>query len=110
MTNCIVAQSGGPSSVINATIAGIIKANQLNPLYEHVYGGLHGIEGILQEKFVDLTNMSEEENAILQQTPSRHWIQRQHRQEEYGCTLSYICHHCRYSSGLRMNLFLLPRK
>lgn len=70
MTNCIVAQSGGPSSVINATIAGIIKANQLNPLYEHVYGGLHGIEGILQEKFVDLTNMSEEENAILQQTPS----------------------------------------
>ena len=70
MTNCIVAQSGGPSSVINATIAGIVKANQLNQLYEHVYGGLHGIEGILQEKFVDLTNMSEEENAILQQTPS----------------------------------------
>ena len=51
MPNCIVAQSGGPSSVINATVAGIVKANQMNPLYEHVYGGLNGIEGILQERF-----------------------------------------------------------
>ena len=65
MANCLVAQSGGPSSVINATIAGIVKANQLNPVYDTVYGGLHGIEGILQEMFYDLTDMSEEENLIL---------------------------------------------
>lgn len=70
MANCIVAQSGGPSSVINATIAGVVKANQMNPIYETVYGGLNGIEGILQERFVDLTHMSEEENRILRQTPS----------------------------------------
>ena len=70
MKNCIVAQSGGPTSVINATVAGIIKANQMNPVYDRVYGGLNGIEGILSEKFVDLTEMSEEENHILQQTPS----------------------------------------
>jgi len=70
MANCLVAQSGGPTAVINATIAGIIKGNQLNNYYEKVYGGLHGIEGILQEKFVDLTHMSEEENRILRQTPA----------------------------------------
>ena len=70
MSNCIIAQSGGPTAVINATVAGLVKANQLNPYYDHVYGGLHGIEGILQEKFVDLTNMSEEENRILKQTPA----------------------------------------
>jgi len=70
MSNCIVAQSGGPTSVINATIAGVVKANQMNPINETVYGGLNGIEGILQEKLVDLTNMSEEENHILRQTPS----------------------------------------
>ena len=70
MSNCIVAQSGGPTSVINATVAGVVKGNQLNPVYEHVYGGLNGIEGILAERFVDLTNMSDEENHILQQTPS----------------------------------------
>ncbi|NLC97200.1 MAG: 6-phosphofructokinase [Erysipelotrichaceae bacterium] len=70
MANCLVAQSGGPSSVINATVAGVVKANQMNQIYDTVYGGLNGIEGILQEKFVDLTNMSDEENRILQQTPS----------------------------------------
>ena len=70
MSNCIVAQSGGPTSVINATVAGVVKANQMNPIYEHVYGGLNGIEGILQERFVDLTDMSEYENLVLRQTPS----------------------------------------
>lgn len=70
MSNCIVAQSGGPTSVINATVAGIVRANQLNPIYTKVYGGLHGIEGILQEMLVDLTTMSDEENRILRQTPA----------------------------------------
>ena len=54
MANCLVAQSGGPTSVINATVAGIVKANQLNQIYDTVYGGLHGVEGILDEQFVDL--------------------------------------------------------
>ena len=70
MANCLVAQSGGPTSVINATIAGVVKANQMNPYYDHVYGGLNGIEGILHERFVDLTEMSDDENRILRQTPS----------------------------------------
>lgn len=70
MANCLVAQSGGPTSVINATLAGVVKANQLNGLYDKVYGGLNGIEGILQERLVDLTNMSEYENLVLRQTPS----------------------------------------
>lgn len=70
MRNCIVAQSGGPSSVINATVAGVVKANQLTQYYDHVYGGLNGIEGILEERFYDLTDMSEMENRILRQSPS----------------------------------------
>lgn len=70
MSNCIIAQSGGPTAVINGTVAGIVKANQMNPIYDIVYGGLYGIEGILEEKLVDLTHMSEEENRILRQTPA----------------------------------------
>ncbi|OCN04526.1 phosphofructokinase [Erysipelotrichaceae bacterium MTC7] len=70
MANCLIAQSGGPTTVINATVAGIVKANQLNPIYDTVYGGLNGIEGILEERFYDLTNMSDRENQILCQTPS----------------------------------------
>lgn len=70
MRNCIVAQSGGPTAVINATVAGIVKANQMHPYYDVVYGGLNGIEGTLQGKLVDLTEMSDEENLFLRQTPS----------------------------------------
>ena len=70
MANCLVAQSGGPTTVINASLAGVVRANQLNPVYGKVYGGLNGIEGILQERLYDLTNMSEYENRVLRQTPS----------------------------------------
>jgi 6-phosphofructokinase 1 len=70
MANCLVAQSGGPTSVINATLAGVVKGNQLNQVYDIVYGGLHGVEGILKEMLVDLTHMSEEENYVLRQTPA----------------------------------------
>ena len=70
MANCLVAQSGGPTSVINATVAGVVKANQLNPIYDRVLGGLHGVEGIMDELFVDLTNMTDFENKVLRQTPS----------------------------------------
>lgn len=58
MGNCLVAQSGGPTAVINASLAGVVRANQLNPVYDHVYGGLYGIEGVLDGKLYDLTNLT----------------------------------------------------
>lgn len=70
MANCLVAQSGGPTAVINASLAGVIRANQINPIYDKVYGGLHGIEGTLDGKLYDLTNLSGHEIEILKQTPS----------------------------------------
>ena len=54
MKNAIIAQSGGPTSAINATLAGVLKG-----LFEktdgEVYGSLNGIEGILKEKIVSLS-------------------------------------------------------
>lgn len=70
MGNCLVAQSGGPTAVINASLAGVIRANQLNPLYDRVFGGLHGIEGVLDDKLYDLTDLTEHEIELLKQTPS----------------------------------------
>ena len=70
MRNCLVAQSGGPTAVINASLAGVIRANQLNPFYDRVYGGIHGIEGVLADKLYDLTELSGRELEILKQTPS----------------------------------------
>ena len=70
MSTCLVAQSGGPTAVINASLAGVIRANQLNPLYDRVLGGIHGIEGVLTDRLYDLTDLSEHDLELLRQTPS----------------------------------------
>ena len=70
MGNCLVAQSGGPTAVINASLAGVVRANQLNPVFDRVLGGLHGIEGTLAGKLFDLTDLSGRDLEILRQTPS----------------------------------------
>ena len=70
MSTCLVAQSGGPTAVINASLAGVIRANQLNPLYDRVLGGIHGIEGVLADQLYDLTDLSEHDLELLRQTPS----------------------------------------
>ncbi len=69
MANCLVAQSGGPTAAINSSLAGVIRANQLNPLYDHVYGGLNGIEGILEDRLYDLSKLTYAELELLRQTP-----------------------------------------
>lgn len=52
--NVLVAQSGGPTSVINASLVGVVKkARELG--VQRIFGGLNGIEGILQERLVDLS-------------------------------------------------------
>ena len=70
--NCIIAQSGGPTAAINATLAGVYTAASQKKGMGHIYGGLNGIEGILQEKFVDLRQVlcSEERVRLLETTPS----------------------------------------
>ena len=52
--NAIVGQSGGPTSVINSSLAGVLQACQMRGA-DRVYGMLHGVEGLLEEKVVDLT-------------------------------------------------------
>ena len=71
MKSIIVGQSGGPTSVINASIAGVYKkAKELG--YDHVYGMVNGIEGFLQDNIIDLDDyLSNPENyELLKRTPS----------------------------------------
>ena len=70
MGNCLVAQSGEPTAVINASLAGVVRANQLNPVFDRVFGGIHGIEGVLEGKLYDLTDLTTHEIDLLKQTPS----------------------------------------
>lgn len=68
--NCIVAQSGGPTSVINSSVFGLVEANKDLNIYDNVYAGLNGIEGILNRKIINLSEMDSEELEVFQHTPS----------------------------------------
>ncbi|MFP4029643.1 MAG: diphosphate--fructose-6-phosphate 1-phosphotransferase [Candidatus Brocadiia bacterium] len=69
--NVVVAQSGGPSPVINSSLLGVIRACQNYPdEFGTIYGGWHGIEGILQEELINLSEQPEEEISLLRTTPA----------------------------------------
>lgn len=70
MANCIIAQSGGPTSVINSSVVGLLKANKDLSVFDNVYGGLNGIEGILNGNLINLTSFSDEEIQTFRYTPS----------------------------------------
>lgn len=56
--NCIVAQSGGPTVAINASLAGVIDGVKKSKKFTRVYGAIHGIQGVLENNFIDLSLMA----------------------------------------------------
>lgn len=67
--NCLVAQSGGPTTVINASVAGVVNEALNYECIEEIYGGLNGVLGILNEDLIDLANESQQAIRGLQYTP-----------------------------------------
>ena len=72
MKNMLVAQSGGPSAAINATITGVIDAGIASDQVGHVYGARNGIKGVLNENFVNLDAVcdTKEKRDLLSVTPA----------------------------------------
>ena len=70
MKNLIVAQSGGPTAAINATLTGVIREWCKENKGAKVYGSRFGVEGILKENIVDLTKLSEDDLDKLMRTPA----------------------------------------
>ncbi len=69
--NVIVAQSGGPSPVINSSLRGIIDTCKAFPeTFGKIYAGWHGIEGVLKEELLDISAQHEDEIALLRYTPA----------------------------------------
>lgn len=68
--NMIVAQSGGPSAVINNTLRGLVETARQMSEIGTVYAGWHGIEGVLKEELLDLSAQCAEEIALLRTTPA----------------------------------------
>jgi 6-phosphofructokinase len=69
--NVVVAQSGGPTPVINASLRGVVDGCRAYPeVFATVYAGYHGIEGVLKEELLDLSAQPAEEIALLSTTPA----------------------------------------
>ena len=70
--NCIVAQSGGPTAAINASLCGVYLEMSGSSDVGKVFGGINGIQGILEDRLLDLGPiLSDKRNVdILRQTPS----------------------------------------
>lgn len=67
---CIVGQSGGPTSVINSSLYGVINTALNNPSITKVYGAEHGIKGVLNDRLFDIGEEDPAELAKLTSTPS----------------------------------------
>jgi 6-phosphofructokinase len=69
--NVVVAQSGGPTPVINASLRGVVDGCRDFPgVFGTVYAGFHGIEGVLKEELLNLSDQAEEELHLLSATPA----------------------------------------
>lgn len=67
---CIIGQSGGPTSVINASAYGAIKAALDSEQITNVYGALNGLLGILNDNLIDMGAEDPDELALMKYTPS----------------------------------------
>lgn len=70
MKNCLVAQSGGPTAVINSSFMGVLDQALDSKCFHNIYAGINGIEGILNESLVNLSNLPYEDIKGLKYTPS----------------------------------------
>jgi 6-phosphofructokinase 1 len=98
--NLLVAQSGGPSPVINSSLRGVVEAAKMFPeQIGTVYAGWHGIEGVLKEELLNLSVQSEDEISLLRNTPAagaigtcRYKI-KSHQQEDFERVIEVLRAH-----------------
>ena len=69
MKNLLVTMSGGTTSVINATLAGIIKSARESKMIDKIYAGFPGIVGFMNDQIIDLSDLTEKEINILKNSP-----------------------------------------
>jgi 6-phosphofructokinase 1 len=67
--NLLIGQSGGPTAVINSSLAGAVNEALNHSCIEEIYGALNGVLGILNEDFIDLASESQQQIRGLRHTP-----------------------------------------
>lgn len=66
----LVAQGGGPTAVINQSLVGVVLEARKFPHISRIYGALHGVRGIVEEDFIDLSRETSHNLELVAQTPS----------------------------------------
>ena len=74
MKNAIVAQSGGPTTAINASLAGVIKGCLESHEIDVLYGALNGVEGLMDERLVNLTDIFDHNECAEADTGHVSWF------------------------------------
>src|SRR5665648_147884 len=80
--NALIGQSGGPTSVINSSLAGVIETALSSSFIENIYGMQFGIEGLMQELLYDLGNQPRKTIEGLRRTPSSALGSSRHKVQE----------------------------
>lgn len=78
----LVAQSGGPTVVINASLAGVIAEAQQSGRFDAILGSWYGVEGVLAGTLLDVTRLAPDRLARLRATPSAALGTSRHRPDE----------------------------
>ncbi|MBP7636144.1 6-phosphofructokinase [Candidatus Ozemobacteraceae bacterium] len=97
--NVLIAQGGGPTAVINQSLVGAVLESRKFPEVQRVYGALHGVRGIIEENFVDLTQATTHNLERIACTPSSALLSTRDKPDaEYCAKIFKVCmkHNVRY--------------
>lgn len=81
----LVAQGGGPTAVINQSMAGVVLEARKFMQVERVYGAVHGVRGIINEDFIDLTQETTHNLEAVATTPSSALFSTRDKPDEKYC-------------------------
>ncbi len=83
--NCMVAQSGGPTAAINASLAGVIAGAKASGRYDICYGAINGIPGILHQNYLNLNEKISDDDTLqkLMRTPAMYLGSCRHKLPDY---------------------------
>lgn len=97
--NAVVAQGGGPTAVINQSLAGVVLEARKYDWIDRVYGAVHGIHGIINEDFLDLTQATAHNLERVANTPSSGMLSTRDKPDEEYCARMFEvfkAHNVRY--------------
>jgi 6-phosphofructokinase 1 len=81
----VIAQGGGPTAVINQSLAGAVLQARKYPCIENIYGALNGVSGIIHERFLDLTQATTHNLEMIAKTPSSAMFSTRDKPDEEYC-------------------------